>query len=386
MKKILYIHQYFTTPMEGGAIRSYLIAKGMVGHGMQVELITSHNNPKYEQRTIEGIVVHYLPIRYSNSLTAKKRYFAFIKFVFASIRLSKNISKPSVVFASSTPLSVGIIALWIKWTRKIPYIFEVRDLWPEAPIQLGIIRSPLFKYFTRHLEKTIYRNAWQIIALSPGIEKGILDKYQKAEISMIPNMADVEFYSKKTLKLQEKKDFIVGYFGAFGMANGVEYILDLANECQKANLAIRFILIGSGAREKTLKEKIAHFGLTNVEILPHQNRIEIRSSMNAVDACFTSFLKIPVLETNSPNKFFDGLAAGKLSIVNTKGWLKDLVEQNNCGIYIDPDRREDFPTLIRPFLHNKQLLQSYGENALRLAKDNFSSEKLVNQICELFLK
>ena len=180
MKRVVYIHQYFKTPEEGGAIRSYHISKGMVDQGIHVEMITSYNKEKYEQKMIGGIRVHYLPINYSNELSSTKRYIAFFKFVWAAIKLAQKLPKPDLYYATSTPLTVGIIALWMKWTRHIPYIFEVRDLWPEAPIQFGIIKSPLLKFLSLKLEKLIYKNAHRIIALSPGIEKGILNKFEKA--------------------------------------------------------------------------------------------------------------------------------------------------------------------------------------------------------------
>ena len=270
MKNILYIHQYFRTPIEGGAIRSYHIAKGMVDRGMKVEIITAHNKSKYEKKTIDEIIVHYLPIPYSNKFTSWRRYLSFLNFVFAAFKHSKTIAKPDLVFATSTPLTVGIIALWLKWKRKVPYIFEVRDLWPEAPIQLGFIRSPFLIFTIKHLEKIIYKNARKIIALSPGIAKGIRNRYPHPDIKMIPNMADVDFFYKKPIKIHEKNELSIGYFGAFGLANNLEFILDLANECQKATIPVHFLLIGEGAKEQALIESIEKLGLQNITILPFQ--------------------------------------------------------------------------------------------------------------------
>ncbi len=383
MKKILYIHQYFKTPFEGGAIRSYHITKGMVARGMHVEIITTHNSHGYIKRSEDGIIIHYLPIPYSNNFSSSKRYLTFIKFVFAALKFSNTIERPTLVYATSTPLTVGIIALWFKWIRKIPYIFEVRDLWPEAPIQLGFIRSPFLKFITLWLEKTIYKNAWKIIALSPGIAKGIHNRYMHADISMIPNMADINYFEQKSLKIHEQKEFIIAYIGTFGKANNIEFVLDLACECQKEKLPIRFQLIGEGAEKLFLKDQINKLGLLNVDLFPFKTRDEIRISLCGIDACITSFLNIPILETSSPNKFFDGLAAGKLSIVNTKGWLKNLVEENKCGFYADPKQPETFPKLILPFIQKKELLETYQKNALQLAKNAFSKEKLVSQICDL---
>ncbi len=385
LKKIIYIHQYFKTPKESGAIRSLHISKGMVDQGMYVDMITSHNKSNYELNIIDGVNVHFIPVNYSNKLTFVNRYFAFFSFVFAAIKLIQKLPKADLCYATSTPLTVGIIALWIKWINNIPYIFEVRDLWPEAPIQLGIIKSPILKYISILLEKTIYENSNKIVALSPGIEQGILQKYQKAKILVVPNLADIDYFGRSDTELQENKNFVIGYFGTFGLANHLEYILEIALECQKMKLSILFMLVGDGAKKNDLVQKATEMKLENVQILPHQNRTEIKSLLRKTDACVTSFLDIPILETNSPNKFFDGLAAGKLSIVNTKGWLRELVEKNECGIYYDPKKPETFPNLIGPFIKDKKLLESYQANGLRLAKSEFSKNKLAEQICSLIL-
>lgn len=385
MKKIVYIHQYFKTPEEGGALRSYYISRGMTDHGIEVEMITSHNKASYEQKIIDGMCVHYLPVRYANDYSFTRRYVAFVKFVFAAIKLSKKLPTPDLCYVTSTPLTVGIVALWWKWKRKVLYIFEVRDLWPEAPIQLGIIKSSVIKYLSIKLEKTFYKHALNIIALSPGIEKGIKKKFEHAHISMIPNMADIEFFQKPSSEIYEKKELVIGYFGAFGMANNLEFILDVAMECQKAALPVLFKLIGEGGQKKAIELKAIQMNLHNVAFLPQQGRSEIRESMRQVDACFTTFLNVPVLETNSPNKFFDGLAAGKLVIVNTRGWLKELVEENNCGFFTDPDSPEKFPVLLEPFIRNKNLLKTYQQNSLQLGKTVFSRDKLVREVCEVVL-
>lgn len=387
MKKIVYIHQYFKTPKEGGALRSFFISKELAEKGHHVDVITSHNKSKYQLETIAGgIRVHYLPIRYSNDLAYGQRYMSFFKFVLAAIRFSSKLQKPDFVYATSTPLSIGLISIWLKWTRDIPYIFEVRDLWPDAPIQLGIIKSSLLKLLFLKLEQIIYKNANKIIALSPGIEDGILKKCKSNNIRMIPNVSDIDFFQRKEAIAHSTIGLTIGYFGAFGLANNLEYILDAALESQREMLRVKFILVGEGARKKDLEQMVRRQGLDNINILPHQNRFEIQESMMEVDACFTSFANFPILETNSPNKFFDGLAAGKLSIVNTEGWLQELVEENQCGFYTDPSKPEHFPKLIKPFLNDPTLLKNWQRNALELAKRRFSKKELVNELCDFIVE
>jgi glycosyltransferase involved in cell wall biosynthesis len=385
MKKLIYIHQYFKTPDEGGAIRSYYIAKELVKRSFQVDIITSHSKSKYEFKLVDGIYVHYLPVSYMFDLSFTQRYIAFIKFTFAAIRYLNKLNKPDLLYVTSTPLTVGLAALWMKWTKRIPYIFEVRDLWPAAPIQLKILKNKFLIYVAELIEKVIYKNALKIIALSPGIESGILDKYPGARISIIPNMADLDLYYDGHEKNHLKKVFAIGYFGAIGLTNNINFILELAKECQNSHLPVIFKIAGEGMTKKDFQQKSINMQLHNVEIYPLMNRFELKKMMNAVDACLTSFLKIPILETNSPNKFFDGLAAGKLSIVNTKGWLKNLVEENKCGVYIDPDEVHKFPELIQPFIKDRILLKTWQKNAFSLAKNKFSKDKLTGEVCDLIL-
>lgn len=386
MKRILYLHQYFMTPAEGGTLRSYHIAKGLVDRGMEVEMITSHNKPSYEKKQVEGIEVHYLPVGYSSNYSYGKRVYSFVRFVSASLKLIKQLPQADLVYATSTPLTVGIIALWLKWRQSLPYIFEVRDLWPEAPIQLKIIRSKLVIQLAEYLENRIYRNSSTIIALSPGIEKGILTKHPKANTVMIPNMADLEFFNLTVGKPKKMDHFMIGYFGAFGISNQVDSILDIAKACEQQKLPVRFVLAGQGPDKQRIEELAKELSFNSIVFHRHLDRLSIRKLMDRVDAVITSFKDIPILRTNSPNKFFDGLAAGKLIIVNTSGWLKSLIEENKCGFYTDQQQPDQFPGLIKPFIDDLKLLSAYQHRARKLAEEQFSKERLVSQVCDLVIE
>jgi len=380
MKTILYIHQYFKTPEEGGALRSYFITKSMIRQGFKVVMITAHNQSYYQLHQIEGIEVHYLSVRYASDMSFRRRFLSFVHFVFSALKLVGKIPYYDCVYASSTPLTVGLIPIWIRWRKKVPYIFEVRDLWPRAPMELGVLNSSPLIFLARFLEKWIYKKAAALIALSPGIVEDIKLNAPDSNIYMIPNMADTKFFevcksSGPTLK--------IGYFGALGLANHVDFIIEMALVCQKQELDLEFIVAGKGAKKQYFKESLKSKGLENVTLMSSKNRHEIRVLMNVVDACLTSFLKIPVLETNSPNKFFDGLAAGKLSIVNTKGWLKELVEENECGFYVDPIHPEQICDKIKPFLAKSHFLEQAQQNARRLAQQKFSRSALTHQVCRV---
>lgn len=385
--KVLYIHQYFKTPQEGGAIRSYYLSKGLVEKGFEVELITSHNENHYTVKDIDGIRVHYLPVSYANEMGFVKRVSSFLQFVKKAKKLAAKIEGVDIAYISSTPLTVGLIGLWLKQKRNIPYIFEVRDLWPKAPIQIGAIKGGMLKKYLYRMESKIYHGAEKIVALSPGMRDWIKEVAPEKEVYMIPNMADCQFFKKeiKDPKLIEfyhaQTPFVVTYLGSIGQTNHLEFLLDIAEKSAKKGLNINFKVVGQGSRLKAIKLQAYLKKLNNVEFISHQDKEGVRRILNITDATYVSFKDLPVLATNSPNKLFDSLASGKLTIVNTPGWTKDLVEKYKCGFYADPHKPEDFLNQLTPFMEEKDKLEAYKTNARNIAEKLYSKrlqiEKLV---------
>lgn len=174
--KVLLLHQHFKTPANGGAIRSYYLAKALVDNGISVHVITAHNDKDFKQEKLEGIEVNYLPIAYDNRFGFLARSWAFMKYVGGAIRLSNQFKDANCCYAISVPLTVGLAAQWIKRQHKIPFIFEVGDLWPDAPVQMGFVKNYFFSGFLYQLEKSIYQSADSIVALSPSIQSAIEKK------------------------------------------------------------------------------------------------------------------------------------------------------------------------------------------------------------------
>lgn len=388
--KIVYLHQYFRTPSQGGAIRSYYLAKSLIEVGHEVELVTSHNKPIKEVRMVEGIKVHYLPVSYHNSFGFFGRIWAFIKFIFSAYKEVEKIQNIDYCYASSTPLTIGIVALWIKRNKGIPYFFEVRDLWPEAPIQMGVIRNGLIKKYLYKLESTIYQNADSIIALSPGIRDGIEKVMPTASVSFIPNMADCEFFNLegKNKELEAKyrvsNKFVISYFGAIGKVNYLESLLQMAEFCERKNLPIEFLVAGDGGQVEHLEKLVEKKGLKTVQFIGYLDKYGIKDLLSVTDASYISFAQKPVLQTNSPNKFFDSIAAGKLCIVNNEGWIKDIIQQKDCGFYYDVNHPEDFENLILPYINNPIKLLEAQTNARKLAEQFFSRKELTKNFTKLF--
>lgn len=389
--KILYIHQYFKTPNEPGGTRSYWISRELVKKGHEVYMVTSCNNSKskIKHKVIDGINVIFIRNSYDMSFTFFQRLKSFVRFMYLSYKEASKIKNVDCVFATSTPLTVGITALMLKYIRKFPFIFEVRDLWPEVPIQMGAIRNPLLKWICNTLEKIIYKQSEHIVALAPGMYEGVLSKgILEEKVSMIPNMAKIdefflrdikdETYKKYNLK---KSSFKVIHFGAIGLANGVEYIIEAAKILDSHNEnSIDFIFAGGGSQENKMVDLVNKYKLTNVYFLGKLKMIDISELVNACDCSIVSFANIPILKTNSPNKLFDSLSAQKPVVVNSAGWTKMMVEENKCGAYVDPTAPSELADLLINWQSNEELIYKMGRNARYLAENKYDKSILAKEV------
>jgi glycosyltransferase involved in cell wall biosynthesis len=388
--KVLILHQHFNTPGEGGPLRSFYLAKALLDCGMLPVVITARREDFYRKVNHEGIEVHYLPIAYDNRFGFWKRSVSFLRYVWGSVRVARELSSVKMCYAISVPLTVGLAAQIIKFRYKIPYIFEVGDLWPDAPIELGFVRNFFFKWLLFKLERSIYKGAHSVVALSEPIQSRILKKVPGVCTHLIPNMADTDFYQpeEKNGVLERRfgvvNKFVISYIGAVGFANGLEYYIECARASQQAKLPVHFLLCGDGARLTELRRVVEVYGLGNFTFVPFQDRSGVREVMNVSDATFISYKPVPILETGSPNKYFDGLASGKLIIINFGGWIKKEVEAKQCGIYVDPSDPGDFVKNMSVYVNFPERLVKCQQASRLLAESKYSRIILSNEYTEIF--
>lgn len=390
--KILYIHQYFKKPTEPGGTRSYWIARELLKKGHEVVMITgtsTEDNWKQRFVEVEGIQVIYVKDNYSQNMDVLRRIWAFLNFMFAACKLAFKQGKLDLVIATSTPLTIGVPALLLKWFRKVPYIFEVRDLWPDVPIQLGAIKNPILIELLRRFEKMIYKNANHVIALSPGMQEGVVKYIPKQKTSMIPNMSKKdEFWPReKNIDLMHnlglrQDSFKIIHFGSLGLANGAQTIVESARLCRHDS-RIEFIFLGGGSTERELKKVCKDYQLDNVVFLGKFPMKQTSEIVNFCDVSIVSFLDIPILYTNSPNKLFDSLSAGKPIIVNSAGWTKEMVEKHKCGFYVNPNEPQDLADKINYLKSNPEELKIMSRNSRILAEKTYDKSLLCLKFVEV---
>lgn len=398
---IIYLHQYFQTPNKGvvgvSGTRSYEFAKRFVKAGHRVSMITSLTNPDesthkdWFETDEDGIETHWLAEPYENQMGFIKRLKAFLTF---SIKARKKAAslRGDIIFATSTPLTIAIPALYASKKNKIPMVFEVRDLWPEAPRQMGVLTNPILLWAARKLELAAYRHSKHVNTLSPGMMQGVLDAgIPQEQVSMIPNSSDLDLFSperdgtahRERLNLGNR--FTLAYFGTMGPANGLNFVLDAAHILKNREIKdIAFVLHGTGKERNALQERANTEQLDNVVFSdPFKEKSEIANLAAAADVCMTIYKNVPILYTCSPNKLFDAFAAGKPVLTNMPGWLGDLAEKEETGVFVEPDNADDFADKAIFLRDNPDLLVEMGKKSRALAETRFSRDKLAAELLRI---
>jgi len=398
---ILYIHQYFATPLGKTGTRSYEFARRWVAAGHKITMLTSiaqltRDDLKGAQGhfikrfTVEGIDIRAIAIGYAQQMGVAKRVLAFLGFMIAAVFYVVCNQGYDIVYATSTPLTVGIPALCAKWLRREKFIFEVRDQWPEIPIEMGIIRNRILIKVLLWLEKSIYRNAASIVALSPGMAQGIrsvLGKSCEKQITVIPNSCDTDIFSPDIDGTGIRKErgwsnkVVLLHTGAMGKANGLDFVVSVAEKLRNYD-DLLFVLVGEGGEKKKLVERIKQLGLKNVEVSESVSKKDLPVLMAACDAAMIIFANYPILEHNSANKFFDSLSAGKPVLLNYSGWQREIIEKYSAGFGCEQGDKQQFAENLLRLYNDRDLARQMGINARQLAKEQFGRDDLAKKALE----
>jgi len=405
--RILYIHQYFASRKGRTGTRSYEFGRYLVGKGHEVTMITSGlDNAEFPCRPkqasceyqADGIRVLSVNGGYNDphvgtTIGGCRRMLRFCRFAHMATKAGKHQMPPSIVFATHTPLTVGLAGMALSRHFGIPFVFEVRDLWPEALVNVGALRNPAVIWTMRKMAHLIYRAADHIIALSPGMEQGILQSGVDPEkVTMIPNASDLDLFNpdldgaaaRERLKLGKR--FAAIYFGAMGLANGLEYAIEAAKvlAAKKAD-GIVLVLHGNGGKRPALEAMVQKHKLKNVVFSDLvADKSEVARIVAGCDACLTIY-RAAKEQTWSPNKMFDALAAGKPVLINVGGWLGETVEKNRCGLCLDPGRPEALAEALVKLSQQPDLCRQMGQNARALAERQFDRVALASQLEEVLL-
>lgn len=393
--RITYLHQYFNTLDMTGGTRSFEFARRLVAMGHTVNLVTTDRSDGrsgggWRVTNEDGIVVHWTPVAYSNSMSYGNRIRAFTSF---AVRCGLRASRIStdVVFASSTPLTVALPGVFAARRQGAPMVLEVRDLWPEVPMALGALRDPISRIAAVQLESYAYSNAERIVALSPGMRDGVIAAgYPPEKVVVVPNASDSALFSgteESSASFRQGDAWIGGrplvvYCGTVGLVNGVDYLVRVAAEMRNLDPEVRFLIVGSGRCLGKVTELAAALGVAgvNLKISPEVPKSEMPTILGAATVAVSTVADVPALWANSANKVFDAFAAGVPLAINHDGWLADLLRESGAGIVMPPTDALSGAAMLRSMIRDTEGLHAMGERSHRLGETRFDRDRLARDL------
>ena len=382
--KVLYFHQHFSTPRGATGLRSYHMAQALLQRGHEVTMVcgsyaggTSGLSGQFVRGRREGIVdgirVVEFALPYSNADSFARRTRLFVAFAARSTLLALR-ERCDVIFATSTPLTAGIPGIIARWLRGRTFVFEVRDLWPELPRAMGVIRNPIVLGAMSALEYASYHSARRLIGLSPGIVDGITRRgVAPARVTFIPNGSDLAYFGRGEGWRPPgvgATDLLAVFSGTHGIANGLGAALDAAAELKRRRRAdITLVLVGQGKLKATLQQRARDEQLDNVLFLDPIEKQRLAGLLAGADLGLQLLANSPAFYYGtSPNKFFDYLAAGLAVLNNYPGWLADMIREHDCGYVVRPDDPRAFADALEHAADHRDGLRGMAERSRGLAE------------------
>jgi glycosyltransferase involved in cell wall biosynthesis len=401
--RILLIHQYFLEKDDGGGSRFNEMTKSWAALGHEVTVLsgmvhygTGEKMPRYkgkytfkEQQFYTGVDVLRCHVSESYNASFLGRLWAYFSFVFSSVYagLFKLTGKHDIILVTSPPLFVGITAYVLSLFKRIPFVFEVRDLWPESAIDTGVLQNDLLIKFAYWFEGFIYKKARLINVLTPAFRLKLIEKGVPPEkIIFIPNAADFSLAAavqedfnvanfKKELGLEGK--FVITYVGAHGVANHLIQLLDAAELLRDTNVV--FQLIGSGMKKQELTEEKEKRQLNNVIFRDPVPKAIVFKYILASDMGASVLKKVDAFKTIYSNKTFDYMSCNIPTLLAIDGVSRELVETANCGIYVEPENPVTIAAAIRSLMDQPEKLKTMGANGYKYASEHFDRTVLAKQ-------
>lgn len=393
--RLLYLHQYFAFPEDSGGTRSYDLSKEFVKKGIDVTVITSGRAPgsdpsqpwSYMER--EGIKLWMIDNEYSHMMPIRQRIKSFFRFSRLALKKAVEIDA-DIVLATSTPLTIAIPGIWKKWRSKIPFVFEIRDVWPEGPIQQGYVKNKFLIWLLRKIEKFIYHRADYLVPLSTGMKADILTRVDVKNMEVIPNISEIdrfEHFEDCDIDFDFTGRKVVLYAGTLGPVNDIMYVAKLAQRTLPLAPWLCYLIIGNGKQKEAIVKFCKDNNILNKNIffLDPIRKKDLPSVYSRVTMGSSFVWDYKIKWDNSANKFFDTLAAGRPVLINYQGWQADVIRENQCG-FVLPYRPtdEDVQSFV-DYMADDALLAEQGKNARRKAED-YSLPVAVEKYLSVFNK
>ncbi len=400
--KILLINQAFVSPDEPGHTRHFELAKFLLSHRHKLVIVASDLNYQTGKRTVErkgvfaeqvidGVRVLRAYIYPALHRSYFWRVISFFSFMFSSVWTAFQVKDVDLVLGTTPPIFQAVSAWFIAWIRRKPFLLEVRDLWPEFGVSMGVLKNPIVIALGRRLEKFLYARATHILVNSPAYKEYMIGKgVPEKKITFIPYGTDVDMFNPQVdgssiradLGLQNK--FVVLYAGALGQANDIDTILRAAERLKQYD-KIHFVLFGDGKERPRLQNEAERKNLSNVIFAGVRPKKDMPRVVASADVCLAILQDIPMFRTTYPNKVFDYMAAGRATVLVIDGITRELIESSYGGVFVQPNDDETLAETILDLSKNVDIVQQMGQNAREYLVKHLDRRDKLNETLSLFM-
>ena len=384
--------QYHTNPDCPATSRHYTL----LAHIAKTHRITLLTTPAWKSQQLThqfpwvpaGVEIREAQVPYENKMGPARRALAFAQYATWAVREGLQIDKPDVIWGISTPLTAAWAAAQVARWRRVPWVFEVQDLWPSFPIAMGAVPTALARQQLFRIEKRLYQNARHIVPLSPDMTRYVTDLgIEHEKVTTVLNGTDLEFAARATPEavadLRQEQGLtgkrVVLYAGTFGRANDIPTLVAAAETLAAAETDLVWLFLGHGFYEPLIAAAAARWP-GRIRLVGGQPRHRVFAWFALADVAVVSFLGLPVLDANSPAKLYDSLAVGTPVVVTNQGWTKELVQKHGCGWYVPAGDAEAMAINIQILLARPDILVATGTRGRQLAVQEFDRQQLAGQM------
>jgi len=401
MTRILLINQAFVSPNEPGHTRHYELGQYLARQGDKLTIVASDLNYQTGKRITnrrglvsEEIINGVSVLRTYAYPGLHKSFFwrivSFVSFMMTSVWASLRAGHIDLILGTTPPIFQAVSAWFVALLRRKPFLLEVRDLWPEFAVDMGVLKNPILISLSRWLEKFLYAQADHILVNSPAYVDYLLSKgVPKAKITFIAYGADTEMFNSnidgKAIRQEIGHDdkFIVLYAGALGLANDIDTVLRAAKRLQNER-GIQFIFFGDGKERARLEEITRTDNLTNVTFVGAYAKHKMPAVLAAADVCLAILKNITMFRMTFPNKVFDYMAAGRPTILAIDGVIRNVIEAANGGIFVTPGNDAELAEAVLKLSRDHTLVKTMGDAARAYTVTHFEREQQAQQTIDLF--
>jgi glycosyltransferase involved in cell wall biosynthesis len=397
---ILLVHQAFVALDEAGGTRHFEFARYLVEQGHRVTVITSpvsyltggeanKETSKLEDQEA-GLRILRAAIFRGMHRSFVQRLLGFFSFAISSFFVGLGVKNVDLVWGTSPPLFQAFTAWALARVKRVPFLFEVRDLWPAFAVAVGVLRSRPLIAASEWLERFLYRRADRLVLNSPGFEEHVKARGGR-EIRIVPNGSDAAMFDpnadgaafRKHYGLEDR--FVVLYAGAHGLSNDLGVVLQAA-ETLRDEQKISIVLVGDGKDKLALEAQTEEMELSNVVFIPPVPKAQIATALAAADACLAILKPLKLYGTVYPNKVFDYMAAGRPVILAIDGVIRKVIERSGAGIFVQPGDPAALASAIRKLASNPGEAKSMGKAGRAHLEKYFDRSELAKQMEDVLVE